>query len=457
MKRTDRARAQLPHTSPAWKQQMGQRIRWRRTMHPFQAHPRGDWLGWMLQAGRGAGKTQTGAQDAVEYSLDHRGSRYAVVAPTWPDARDVCIEGESGVLSVLDGMGLRSGRDYTWNRSHGELHLRPSASRIDIYTAEKPDRLRGPQHNRAWCDEAAAWKDAYLGDSLNTAFNNLLLGLRLGDDPRVLITTTPRRVKLVTDLIERDDFVVSRGTTYDNLKNLAPTFAETILRYEGTTIGRQEILGEIVTDVEGALWTTAAIDDDRLPAVTPDELVRVVVGVDPQGSLAGTTGIVAASVAADPCLCHTVLGRPRDERTHFYVLDDASTSATPLGWGRRTIATYDTWGADRVLGEPNFGGDMVESNIRTVDPDVSYKDVHASRGKVQRAEPIAALYEQHRVHHIGGLADLESEMTTWTQEDPWSPNRIDALVWALTELSGEWAGTPTVRAPSGSLGVGWPR
>lgn len=404
------------------------RINWRNAAHKFQIPPAGLWRAWMMQAGRGSGKTRTGAQDVVEYATEHREIRYAVVAPTQGDVRKTCFEGESGIKEVLRQFGLEEERDYVYRRSDLELELLSTESLIQGFSSEKPDRLRGPQFHRAWCDELAAWKDAALGDVVDTTFNNLGMGLRLGEDARMIITTTPKRVALVRELVARDDVKITRGSTYDNLANLSSTFAEAILRYEGTTLGRQELMGELIGEVEGALWNADLIDRSRLREAGP--MSRVIVGVDPAGSVHNETGIVAAGATAGNCLCGSKANLP-----HVYILRDSSVAATPDGWGRATVSCFDATSADRVVAERNFGGDMVESVIRSVRPGIPFEFVTASRGKVVRAEPVSALYEQNRVHHVGYFSQLEEEQTTYTHSDSWSPNRMDALVWAVTELA----------------------
>ena len=390
----------------------------------------------MLKAGRGAGKTRTGAQDAVEYCVDNPGARYAIVAPTQGDARAVCFEGDSGVHSILRDLGI----EYEWRASVLEVEL-GNGSLMAGYSAEKPDRLRGPQFHRAWCDELAAWKDAGLGDALNTTFNNLSMGLRLGEDARMIVTTTPKRVALVREILAREDFVVTNGTTYDNISNLSPTFAQAILRYEGSHIGRQELMGELIEDVEGALWTQDLIERSRMSEA--GQMSRVVVAVDPPGGVT-EAGIVAAGLTTR-CAC----GMPG---THAYVLADTSRKGSPDTWGRAAVQTYDDLEADRIVGEVNYGGDMVENVVRSVRQSIPFTAVRATRGKAVRAEPIVALYEQGRVHHVGYFAELESEMTTWEpDESSWSPNRLDALVWALTELG--LAEARSVKAWSAATGA----
>ncbi len=275
------------------------------------------------------------------------------------------------------------------------------------------------------CDEPAAWTDARKGDVLDTAWNNLMLGLRLGSDPRCVFTTTPKPNALIRTVLGRDSTAVTRGSTYDNLDNLAGSFREQVLAaYEGTRIGRQELLGELLEDVEGALWTIALIDDDRVKS-HPD-LSRIVVAVDPSGGSGPNNdeqGIVVAGLGVD---------------AEVYVLADRSCRLSPHGWASRAIAAYREFDADRIVAEVNFGGEMVASTIGQVDPAVPVKVISASRGKVQRAEPVAAAYEKHRVHHVGPLAQLEDQMTTWTPQDGTSPDRLDALVWAVTELTGNF-------------------
>lgn len=389
---------------------------WRSIARPEQLAPDGDWLVWAFVAGRGAGKTRSAAEWVHEQATAHPGCRIALVGRTPADVRDVMVEGESGILAVAGAdapVYQSSKRRLTW----------ANGTTAYAYSAEVPSALRGPQHHFAWCDEAASWKDARKGDVVDTAWNNLLLGLRLGEDPRCVVTTTPKPNSLMKTLLARVSTVVTRGSTYDNLRNLAKTFRDNVLAtYEGTRIGRQELLGELLEDVEGALWTIAGIDEDRV--TTHPDLIRIVVAVDPSGGDKDGNdeqGIVVAGLGVDG---------------ELYVLADRSCKLSPGGWAARAIAAYREFSADRIVAETNFGGAMVESTIRSVDKAVPVDVITASRGKVQRAEPIAALYEQHKVHHVGPLPKLEDQMTTWTPLDGTSPDRMDALVWALTELSG---------------------
>lgn len=388
---------------------------WRFWARPTQITPGGNWRVWLLLGGRGAGKTRTGAEWVREQVETGRCRRLALVGATAADARDVLVEGESGILSIspphMRPIYEASKRRLTW----------PNGAIATLYSADVPNRLRGPQHDGAWCDELAAWR---FGD----AWDQLLLGLRLGADPRVVVTTTPRPTKLIRDLVGSSMTHVTRDSTYANAANLAQAFlAQIVHQYRGTRLGRQEINAEILEDVEGALWNHAAIEASRV-ARAPD-LVRVVVAVDPAVTAeAGSdeTGIVIAGVAANG---------------HGYVLDDVSGRLTPGAWGKAALGAYAKYKADRIVGEANNGGDLVENTIRTVRDEkdrpvgqqVSYRKVIASRGKYTRAEPIAALYEQGMIHHVGYFDKLEQQLTEWTPGGP-SPDRLDALVWALTEL-----------------------
>jgi phage terminase large subunit-like protein len=390
---------------------------WRKIARPEQLAPEGDdWLTWAFIAGRGAGKTRSAAEFSIEQAHDMPGSRGALIGRTPADVRDVMIEGESGILacSEPDFMPVYEStkRRLTW----------PNGSIATAFSAEVPSQLRGPQHHWAWADEAAAWTDAPKGDVLDTAWNNLMLGLRLGRTPRCVVTTTPKPNALTRIILDRSSTVVTRGSTYDNLGNLAPSFRQQVLAtYEGTRIGRQELLGELLDDVEGALWTLGLLDETRVE--TAPDLQRIVVAVDPSGGTGPNSdeqGIVVAGLGVDG---------------NLYILADRSCSLSPHGWASRAVAAYHEFSADRIIAERNYGGDMVESTIRQVDQRVPVKVITASRGKVQRAEPVAALYEQHRVHHLGAMPKLEDQMTTWTPQSGTSPDRMDALVWAVTELT----------------------
>ena len=385
----------------------------KRTLRPAQTAPPGDWRSWLILAGRGWGKTLTGAGDVARYGLANPGSRIAIVARTFADARDTCVEGDSGLLSCLPRHEIAA-----WNRSLGELILR-NGTRYKLFSADEPERLRGPQHHRAWSDELGAWGNSAAERDWPQAWDMLQMGLRLGADPRNVVTTTPRPTNLIRHLIGDGMTALTRGKTLENAANLAPQFLDQIVaRYAGTRLGRQELDAELLEDVPGALWTWAMLDNRR-PA--PD-LARVVVAVDPavtSGEGSDETGMVVAGLGVD--------GRG-------YVLADRSCRLSPDGWARRAVAAFDEFKADVIVAEANNGGDLVEQTIRTVRRNVPYKRVHASRGKQTRAQPVAALYEQGKVSHVETFPELDEQLTSWTPESGTSPDRLDALVWALTHL-----------------------
>ena len=386
---------------------------WLSRARPDQVTPPGQWPIWLALAGRGWGKTRVGAEDAAAFGANNAGARIAIVAPTAQDARDTCLEGESGLLSVLPKECVE-----TYNRSLGELILW-NGSRYKTYSASEPERLRGPQHHRAWCDEVAAWPEP-------DTWDQLMFGMRLGDNPQVVATTTPKPTPLIRKIVRTPGAMVTRGSTFDNAANL-PEGALTRLRerYEGTRLGRQELFAELLEDVQGALWTAAAIDEQRVRGA-PD-LRRIVVAVDPSGTNGNDAGDDIGII---------VVGKGTDDR--YYVLEDASCNLSPDGWARRVANAYARWAADRVIAEKNFGGAMVESVMRTANEDLPVRLVTASRGKIARAEPIAALYEQGKVSHVGTFDALEDQLCAMTPGGyvgEGSPDRADALVWALSELT----------------------
>jgi phage terminase large subunit-like protein len=386
------------------------RAKWKATARPDQITPEGDWSTWVILAGRGWGKTRTGAEDAAWAGLSNPGWRIAVVAPTSADARDTCIEGDSGLINVLPREAVQ-----TWNRSLGELIL-VNGTRYKTFSADEPERLRGPQHHRAWADELAAWR-------YPEAWDQLMFGLRLGQHPQAVVTTTPKPTPLVKSLVASPSSKVTRGSTFDNAANLAPSaLAMLKAKYEGTRLGRQELDAEILGDLPGALWSMASLDAYRLREAP--KMGRIVVSVDPA---------VTNTEASDE---HGIIVAGLSEQRGI-VLEDASLSGSPHEWARRAVSLYRSWGADAIVIEVNQGGDMVAHTIRTIDPNVNIKEVRASRGKHVRAEPIAALYEQGRVAHVGAFPALENQMTQMTTsgfEGEGSPDRVDALVWALTDL-----------------------
>lgn len=405
---------------------------WRFVARPKQLPPPGDWTFWVIRAGRGFGKTRSGAEWTRERALETPNCRFALVAPTLQDVRVTMVEGETGLLSVLDESELRGGmRETSWNRGSVELFLQ-NGSYLKGFSSETPNRLRGPQHHYAWLEEFSSFEDAGAGDALETTFSNVKLGLRLGERPQAVLTSTPKANKLTKAILATDGVVVSAGSSYDNRDNLSEVWWDTVIRpYEGTRLARQEIHAEVLDDVEGALWRSGQLDALRVRSA--QALSRIVVAVDPNLTSdegANDAGIIVAGHSPGSPLAR-----------HGYVLEDRTvTRGGPRAWARAAVDCYHDWKADRIVAEKNAGGEMVELTIRTVDPTVPVKLVTASRGKRTRAEPVAALYEGDegagnppRCHHVGVFPELEEQMTTWTP-DAESPDRMDALVWAFTEL-----------------------
>jgi len=368
-----------------------------------------DWSTFVALAGRGWGKTKTAAEWLAYKALSQPNTRWAVVAPTFGDVRDTAAEGPSGLVNILREYGVLE----NYNRSMGEILL-TNKSRIKLFSGEEPDRLRGPNFHGGWFDELAAF-------SKPDAWDQYKFALRLGDHPQTVITTTPRPTKLIKSLLSQDGTTIVRGSTFDNAANLAPSaLADLRLRYEGTRLGRQELYGEIVDDIEGALWSREMLENSRVTEHPP--LIRIVVAIDPavtSGENSDETGIVVAGVTSD---------------SHYYILEDLSCRQSPEAWARIAVNAYHKHKADRIVAETNNGGDMIESLIRQVDSTVSYKKVTATRGKLVRAEPVAALWEQQRAHLVGGFAVLEDELCNYTVASNESPNHLDAMVWAATEL-----------------------
>jgi phage terminase large subunit-like protein len=401
---------------------------------PAQFAPPGGWLTWLVLAGRGFGKTRTGAEfirAKMCGATPLAGGRWrhvAIIAETAADARDVMVgKGKSG--TGASGLLQAHATDYRPVYVTSARQLRwPNGAIGSIYNATEPDQLRGPQFDGAWCDELAKWR--YASDT----WDMLQMGLRTGEHPQVVITTTPRPIKLIKDLVRDPTTAITRGSTWDNALNLAPTFVHRIVsKYAGTRLGRQELEAEILEDIEGALWRRSQVEDLRVARAGVPDLKRLVIAVDPSVSTnegSNETGIVAIGLGYN---------------NHAYVLDDRSGVYTPDEWGRTVVALYNNDGdrlprkADRVIGERNNGGDMVEATMRTFDRNISYQSVWASKGKFMRAEPVSALYEQGRVHHVGAFPKLEDQMCEFTADfdrarSGYSPDRLDALVWGLTKL-----------------------
>lgn len=379
---------------------------WAFYARPEQLLPAGQWTGWLVLAGRGYGKTRIGAEAVNEKARTTE--RIGLIAETAADARDVMVEGESGIIA-------HSPEDFMPHYEPSKRRLTwPNGSKAFTYSGDDPEQMRGPQHGFVWADDIAKWRH------LRNSWDNMEFGLRLGDDPRWVATTTPRPIPLLREMIKDLSVVVTRGNTYDNAPNVPKTFINRITkRYKGTRLGRQEIYAEIIEDTPGALWTQALIEKHRI--TTAPDMVRIVVAIDPpatSGEESSEAGIV-------------VVGK--DGKKHGYTLDDRSQHATPLEWASAGIDAFNDWNADLIVAEKNNGGEMVEHTLRSVNPKIPVKLVHASRGKYTRAEPISALYEQGEFHHVGVFGALEDQMCTYVPGEE-SPDHMDALVWGATEL-----------------------
>jgi len=371
---------------------------------------------WNVRAGRGFGKTRMSAETFIKAVKEWGYEHPNLAGATAEDVRDIMIEGESGILACVpeDFMPefIPSLKKLVW----------PNGVETHIYYGSEPNKARGPQSDFLWCDELAKWQRP------EETFDNLLMGLRLGSNPICVVTSTPRPTRFLMDLEKRTDkrgrpcTVTTRGRTQDNYKNLSPVFISTIIsKYEGTRLGRQELEGDFLDDNPEALWKRSDIDNNRVYNIP--ELSYVVVGVDPAAtSKTGSddTGIIVAG---------------KDDNGNFYVLGDYTIHDTPQKWGAAAITAYHKHKANVIIGETNNGGEMVEHTLKTIDPKIPFKAVHASRGKATRAEPISALYEQGKVHHFGTFVELEDQMCEWIPGTEKSPDRVDALVWAISKLS----------------------
>ena len=390
---------------------------------PHQLPPDGDWKSWVILGGRGAGKTRAGSEwvrrmvEGPNAAAPGRCRRVALVGETFDQAREVMVMGESGILACSP-----PDRRPVWEAGRRRLVWANGAT-ATVYSAHEPEALRGPQFDAAWADELAKWKKA--GD----VWDMLQFALRLGEHPQQVVTTTPRNVEVLKRILGNASTVTTHAATEANRAWLAESFlAEVQARYGGTRLGRQELEGVLLDDIEGALWTTAWLEACRVDAAP--KLDRIVVAVDPAvtgGKSSDECGIVVAGAVTG--------GEPRDWRA--YVLEDATVRGGPLDWARAAIAAMERHGAERLVAEVNQGGDLVESVIRQVDPLVPFRALRAGRGKGLRAEPVAALYEQGRVRHLRGLGALEDQMCRMTLagfDGSGSPDRVDALVWAIHEL-----------------------
>lgn len=394
-----------------------------------QLPPEGDWWAWFLMSGRGFGKTRAGAEFCKKRALEVPNSRIAIIAPDFAKGRDDCVEGDGGLRGLYDGQGcLPWEKIELWNRSIGELYL-TNGSQFKIFSADdikSADKLRGYQCSLAWFEELA------MMNAQEHSWAMLEFALRLGDDPRVVITSTPRPTKLVKQLVEDPDIIVTHGSTFDNADNLPERQLRRIkARYENTTLGDQELYGKLLVESSGALWKPQHIKrDPNVPA-----LERIVVAVDPAGSHkaeSDETGIIAVGL---------------DENARVWVLADRSGRYSPEQWANTVAGLYEELQADAVIAERNYGADMVKSTLRHAYKNLPIREVHAMRGKKLRAEPVASLYERGLVRHIGAFEELEEQLLTWVPPgrfdadgDPippskWSPDHLDALVYGISELS----------------------
>ena len=406
---------------------------------PHQMPPEGAWKTWVIMGGRGAGKTRAGAEwvraqvEGARPSDPGRASRVALVAETLDQAREVMVFGESGILACSP-----PDRRPEWNGSRRMLTW-PNGATAQLFSAHDPDSLRGPQFDAAWVDELAKWKKA------QETWDQLQFALRLGPNPQQVVTTTPQSIPVLKAILKNPSTVMTHAPTDANRAHLAKSFLEEVQsRYGGQRLGRQELEGELIEDLDGALWTMEMLDAAR--AAEPERLTRIVVAVDPPVTSKKTSdecGIVVVGVNTE--------GNPRNWRA--VVLEDASVSGGPSEWARAAVAAYERHDADRMVAEVNQGGDMVETMIRNEGALIAYKAVNARQGKALRAEPVAALYEQGRIVHRGALRKLEDQMCLMTRDGfkgQGSPDRVDALVWALHEAMIEpaksYRGDPRIRA-----------
>jgi phage terminase large subunit-like protein len=388
---------------------------------PEQLEPDGDWNIWVALAGRGWGKTRAGAE-WVRHRIRSGDKIVHCVAPTKGDVRRVMVEGDSGLLNVCwEGDKTYRGKHIgfpVWSPTNNSLTWENGAKAV-FFSAEDPERLRGPQAYSAWCDELCAWRNA------QDTWDMMMFGLRLGRHPKVFVTTTPKTTKLIRNILNDDKTTVSKGSTYDNAANLADTFLDAVRKtYEGTRLGRQELYAEILDEASGALWNRTLLAKCEVEKDEVPQLSRIVVAIDPavtSNAESDMTGVIVAGI---------------DINGTAYVLEDHTGRYTPQQWASKAVELYRDHMADRIVAERNQGGDMVRHTLHTEDETVPVKLVHASRGKMARAEPVSALYEQGKVKHVRGLNDLEDQMVQWEPLGSiGSPDRLDALVWAITDLS----------------------
>lgn len=404
---------------------------WTRWGRPDQMPPEVPWSTWLIMAGRGFGKTRAGAEWVRSIAEQDGTARFALVGASYAETRAVMIEGESGLLTIAPPYDRPE-----WEPSLKRLRWSNGAE-ARVYSAAEPEALRGPQNSHAWCDEIAKWFNN--AGQAEASWHNLKMGLRLGENPQAVLTTTPRPVPLVRALVKDPRVLVTRGRTRDNDLNLPEAFLTAMVRdYAGTRLGRQELDGELIEELEGALWSRQMIEQCRVAEAPAQD--RIVIGVDPPASAHGDAcGIIVAGIAGS------------GSTVRAWILADCSVERpSPEAWARAVASSADAWQADRVIAEANQGGAMVKSVLQAASISLPVRLVHASRGKAARAEPVAALYENGRVHHAGCFPRLEDEMcgllAAGAYEGPGrSPDRADALVWALTELMLAPVRTPNIR------------
>lgn len=394
---------------------------WARPAQIQPARPHRVWLFW---GGRGIGKTWVGANNIRKWSK--RYPRHMMIGRTAYDVRDVMIEGPSGVLAVCPKQ---------WRPKYEPSKRRliwPNRAITLLRSADEPDSMRGPQFHKAWGDEVAAWR--YGEESMS----NILFGLRLGDDPQLLLTTTPRPTKLMKSIIKEDTTAITHETTYYNAENMSEQWIkEVVKKYKNTRIGKQELLGQILDDNPNALWNRLLLDELRV-GITP-HLDEIVVAIDPMTAEIAAEDLRKANVTGMEEISSTGIvaagrsGVKGDLNSHFYALEDATMQGTPRQWGMQAISLYHKYGADRIVAEANNGGALVKANLHAIDPNVKVELVYAARGKRTRAEPVSTIYEQGRAHHLGMFPELEDQMCQW-QPGMDSPDNMDALVWAATDL-----------------------
>lgn len=401
------------------------RYSWFKNARHNQLPPPGNWRTWLILAGRGFGKTRAGAETLRSWIKSGRYQRIALLGKTIREAEAVMVEGISGLLAIHPPL-----ERPLFERTHQQL-VWPNGTLAMLYGADHFEQLRGPQFDAVWIDEMAKFRYP------DEAWNQLMLALRLGHDPRCIVTTTPRPIPLIEKLLKDDDVVVTKGTTFENKDNLAPAFLDQIVKqFEGTRLGAQELYAQLLTEQQGALWRRELIRYQEPPYETTGhlKLLRIVIAIDPATTHheeSDETGIVVAGLSEDK---------------YAYVLDDLSGRLSPGDWGQRVCEAYWRFKADRVVAEVNKGGDLVERILRSLDPTIPYKAVRATRGKYTRAEPIAALYEQRRIFHAHPFGLLETQLCTYVPGiSTKSPDRLDALVWALTDLLLESEVNPTLK------------